>query len=349
MKKHCAKRPMFHEIPPAAGPEKYSGSLVFHGSTQEQFKIWRGKFLREFRQALGKMPRRVRPRPEIVERKQQDGCILEKVIYWVEDGLAGCAWLCRPATSYRHDVTRMRSGKTAAVLCIHGHGPGKDPLIGWWDGKPCPEYHKRISVRLAQKGFITFTPDRRGYGDCSRFVRGYPSDEELRQLDNFYRRRGASLLALDIHDGICALDALAEMKMVDIKRVGCVGLADGAAVAAGLGALDSRIKAMCLGCYLSDQRVFPGMMIWQWPGYLLTRQAGTAEVSALFAPRPLLVQAAEACPYVPSKQARRAFPALRRMYALAGAEGQCELLNFDGVLELDFNSAAEWMEKVKDK
>lgn len=335
MKKHCAKRPMFHDIPLAAGPEKSSGNLVFHGSTPKQFQVWRVNFLREFRRALGKMPHRVRPQPEIIERKRQDDCILEKVIYWVEDGLAGCAWLCRPA--------RMQAGKAAAVLCIHGHGPGKDPLIGCWDGKPCLEYHKRVSVRLAQKGFITFTPERRGYGDCSRFVKGYPISEDLRQLDDFHRRRGASLLAMDIHDGQCALDVLAEIKMVDIKRVGCVGLADGAAVAAGLGALDSRIKAMCLGCYLSDQRVFPGMMIWQWPGYLLTRRAGTAEVSALFAPRPLLVQAAEACPYVPSKQANRVFPALNRMYALAGAEGQCELLNFDGVLELDFNSAAEWM------
>lgn len=260
-----------------------------------------------FRRWLGLRPRRVPPRVECVERKVFRDYIREKLVFDVEPDLASVAWLCRPRTP----------GRLPGVLCCHGAGPGKDPLVGLFGGKPCSEYHKCVAVQLAMRGFVALAPDRRGYGERNPLP--FPSqrcDTYRADLESFYvRTRHASLSALDTWDCLQALDVLASRDGVDAGRLACLGVYDGGTAAAGAAILDRRIRAVMLACY-----------------------EGPASFGGLLASRPLHLQAPAAC------GVRVTDPDdVRRCYVDGGGRA-LNVYHFDGVLELDFPPLAAWLE-----
>ena len=246
------------------------------------------------------LTRKVRPalvplRSQCIEQKVFRDYIREKIVFDVERGLSSVAWICRP----------RKQGRWPGVLCCHGDGPGKDPLVGLLDGKPCLEYHKLVAVRLAQLGYVTITPDRRGFGERSAIPYFPPPARYRADLEEFYRRtRHASLLALDILDGVRTLDVL--MEYADAKRIGCMGVYDGATVAAGVAALDKRVKTVSLACF-----------------------GGDLELCRRISPRPVQIQIAKAGPPPP----RGPLPDNVSRHV------------FDGVLELDFSALTTWLER----
>lgn len=263
-----------------------------------------------------------------------DGYWREKIVFDVEADLSASAWLCRP-------LAPRRGGEPAVLFC-HGPGPGKDPLVGLWQGEPCLEYHKLVAVRLAQAGFLTLTYDRRGHGERSSVADGHPTDADLSELDAFYQGRGSSLLAMDIWDGRRALDLLAAHDDVDAARVGCMGIDAGATVAAGIAALDRRVAAVALTSFVSEERRFPGAA--QLP--MLNARANSVDLCGLIAPDPLLLQIPMA-DYIPVADARRAARRVREMYRFADSDA-CRIVVFDGVLELDLPSLTDWLHEQLD-
>ncbi len=326
-------RNFFHAISEEKIPGLSGKSFAFTGKNEREFSKWREAFRHVLMTEL-KFPREKVPlRPEIIESASFKDYIREKVVYDLEDGLSAAAWICRPK--------KKTSAKLPAVLCCHGHGPGKDPLIGLYRGKECLEYHKMAGVRLAKKGFVTLVPDRRGYGECSMFVNGSPGMDDLKKLDAFYRRKGSSLLSLDIADGIRAIDLLNELGMSDPEKTGCLGVESGAAVAACLSAVDERVKAVSLTSFISTDSGMPGIACQD----KFFAGVGTIDICSLIAPRPLLLQIPVADPVVPSENARKAIPFIKRIYALFHVDERCESFEFDGVLELDYQSMEDWFVK----
>ncbi|MCC6581686.1 MAG: dienelactone hydrolase family protein [Phycisphaeraceae bacterium] len=246
---------------------------------------------------LGYKAPRVPLRLERLERKVFKDYVREKVAYDVERGLSVTAWVCMPRN-------KARKSELPGVLCCHGDGPGKDPLVGLLNGEPCLEYHKLVAVRLAQHGYVTITPDRRGYGDRSPVPYSTSSDRYRANLAAYYQRdRQVSLLALDIADAARAIDVLTQY--ADADRLGCMGVYDGATVAAGVAVKDERIKTACLACFIGD-----------------------AEYCRRIAPKPVQVQIPHAAPQQPRD--------CRGKHIQRHA--------FDGVIELDFPALAAWMD-----
>ena len=322
-----------HTISEDKSPGLAGKSVAFTGKNERDFAEWRESFRHGLMKEL-KLPKRKVPlRPEIVERNTFENHIREKVVYDLEEGLSVVAWICRPK--------KKTNAKCPAVLCCHGHGPGKDPLVGLYRGEACLEYHKMVAVRLAEKGFVTLVPDRRGYGDCSQFVNGFPDIDDLRKLDAFYRRKGSSLLSLDIVDSIRAIDLLNELDMVDPEKTGCLGIETGATVAACLGAVDERVKAVSLTSFISLDKGMPGISCQD----KFFARVGTVDICSLIAPRPLLLQIPVADPVVPAENARKAIPLTKKIYTFFHAEEKCVDFEFDGVLELDYQSLEDWFVK----
>ena len=325
-------RNLCHAIaPPVAAPAP-ARAAAFAAENRSDFRAWQANGRAAFRRALGPPPAKVPLRVARVERRVFKDYVREKIVFDVEQNLAAAAWVCAPRT---HGQSRL-----PAILCCHGLGPGKDPLVGLFDGETCLEYHKLVAVRLAQRGFITLTPDRRGFGDCSAAPRGYPTVQHLQALDAYYRRtRRTPLLALDIRDGVRALDVLAKRGDVDATRIGCLGVMDGGAVAAGVAALDPRIGAASLVSLASDRPAVPGPSQmgpeWAW---------GSVGLCGLICPRPLQVQSPDADYFIPLARAKRAARQVQRFYALRGAPANFQHHVFDGVTEIDIPAAAEWME-----
>jgi dienelactone hydrolase len=328
------RRRLFHSITPSTPVARKEPSLAFTGTTRAAFVAWQKQLQRELHAALGPEPTRVPLRPQIVARHVFADHVREKVVFDVEKDLAVAAWLCRPRAASKH----LRP----AVLCLHGNGPGKDPLIGLWQGAICLEYHKRVGVRLAQAGLVTLIPDRRGHGECSASPNGFPPPTDLQDLDAFYQRtRQASVLALDIRDALCAVEFLRTLRDVDSTRLGCLGVEAGGPVAAAAAALCPAPLALYLSLCLDDALRFVGpVQLPRWLG-----RAGLVELCGLVCPNPLGVQMVEDDSPVRLTAARRAARRIARMYRLAGQAANFVPRAYEGFYEIDYPLMADWFQQ----
>ncbi len=280
------KRVFFHTITTESGEKTAENKTIrFQGTSKAEFIRWQSKLRSMIGKEIG-VSVKVPLRPEVLRRNEFPDYVREKVVYNVEPGLSAVAWLCRP---------RKPNKKLPAVIVCHGHGPGKDPLVGLYRGKPAAEYHKLVSVRLAQAGYITLTPDQRGYGECSQFTNGYPDSKDLMALDYFYRRtRGVPLLTLNIRDVFRAVDYLHERTDVDTERVASFGMGNGAAVTSVATLLDKRIQVVSLACFLKEEVDPLGWDLPFFPGIslapLLKGRGGPVDVCALICPRTMLTR-----------------------------------------------------------
>lgn len=314
-------------------PRPAAQSLAFCGQTASAWRAWRRSFAHRFREALALTMRPVPLQPRRVSRETLAECVREKWVYRVEQNLSASAWICRPLG--------VDPRPRPAVLCVHGEGPGKDPLIGLFRGETCLEYHKRVSVRLAQAGFVTLTPDRRGYGDCSGFPNGYPLAKEIAELDAFYQRtRNASLLALNVWDALRAVDLLRLLEGVNPERIGVLGVEAGGVVAAATGALHPSVQGIYLSLFLSEALQFVGLV--QLPR--LMGRAGPVELCGLVCPKPLGIQIIHDDVPVRFASAQRASRRVAAMYRLAGCPRNFSAQIYEGFYEVHFPSIDTWFQ-----
>jgi alpha-L-rhamnosidase len=155
------------------------------------------------------------------------------------------------------------SGKTAAILCPHGHGA--DPRY--------KEYTQQRCATLARMGAVVFAYDMLGQGDakyCDHKIEG--------------------VLKLQLLNGIQIVNFLTSLPYVDKNRIGMTGESGGGTQTFVLSAVDDRIKVsvpvvMVSGYFFGGCLCESGMPIHKRP----THQTTNVEIAACFAPKPLLL------------------------------------------------------------
>lgn len=95
------------------------------------------------------------------------------------------------------------SGKTAGILCTHGHGADQNNRL--------MEYTQQRCATLARMGAVVFAYDMIGYGDSKQ------CDHKISQA-----------LKLQILNSLRALDFLTSLPDVDTTRIGMTGESGGA-------------------------------------------------------------------------------------------------------------------------
>ncbi len=129
------------------------------------------------------------------------------------------------------------------------------------------------------------------------------------------------------------VDFLLSRPEVDPERVGCVGLSMGGMRAALLGAVDPRVRAVCVVGWMStladmlDEHVAKHSWVNFIPG--LTPELDWPDVAALHAPDPLLVMQGSHDDLFPLQGYQKAAEHLRAVYAKAGSPGNLDIGLFD--------------------
>ena len=323
--------------------------LRFSGRTESDWLEWRKRFHAIVREGLGELPEKVPLKAEVLNKKIFSTYVREKVVFDSEKFMSVPAWVCSPAL-------RNRGKRFPAVLCCHGHGQGKNPLVGLnSQGKEFFDYHKSVSVKLAQAGYVTITPDWRAFGERSEPPQRSGSPRDPCNLAFLAAAHfGFTMLGLDVWDGMRCIDYLVSRTDVLREKIGCVGVSFGGTMTTYISAVDKRVSAACISGYLGSiaQLVLGG----DWgtcgsqtlPGLL--KYGDAADVAGLICPRALLVQTGQYDSSFPAREGLEAYRHLQRIYRAAGAIDRLGLDLFDGVHELNIPAILSFFDRwLKEK
>jgi len=269
---------------------------------------WRERCRARLLTLLGPLPGRVPLALETLEETEGDGYLRQLVVFDSEDTMSVPAWLLLP-----HD----RHTPGPAVLAVHGHGPGKDLVVGLASTEaPNGDY----ASQLARRGYVVLAPDLRCFGQRQDWN---PPDHYACDTNLVHATMaGQSPLTQNLWDMARALDVLEAHELVDPERIGVAGLSYGGTIALFLAAWDERVRAAVVSGYFSSwaeshkmpwnmcgSQILPGML----------GQLEHLDLGALVAPRPLLVESGEKDDLFPATVARAGIEKLRRVYGALGA------------------------------
>ena len=286
-------------------------------------RAWQRKFRAQLRRLLGPTPEKVPLRPETIETKDMGDYIQRKIVFDSDAYTSVPAYVLTP--------NGIAPGeKRPGVLAAHGHGHGKINICGIAE----TELHKTTIETLnydyarqfAKRGYVVIAPDWRGFGERSSpadWVR--PNRDQCNVNYMAYGYQGYHLLALQIFDGMRAIDYLQTLPEVDPRRIGCGGLSFGGTMTTYLTALDPRIKVACISGYLStiagDAIGMRGLGNFCGSQYMpgLLKYGDIPDVGALIAPKPLLVEMGEKDTCFIIEDMTKAYNYVRRAYEAYGA------------------------------
>lgn len=200
------------------------------------------------------------------------------------------------ATLYRPD---QLEGRQPAVLVAHGHGNTAT-------GGRYHESKQKLGATFARMGATALVINMVGYGDADQ-----------------YPHKGERTLALQLWNGVRALDFLESLPGVDPRRLGMTGESGGGTQTFVLTAIDPRIAVsapvvMVSAHFFGGCSCESGLPIHQSDSHL----TNNADIAALAAPRPQLLvsDGKDWTRFNPEVE----FPYVRRVYALLGAEDRVE-------------------------
>jgi len=327
--------------------------MVFEGKSPEAclpagkaFRRWQRRFQNTLLELLGEFPGKSPLRPEILQREELKDHIREKVVYQAEPTASIPAYVLIPKD--------LKPGeKRPGLLALHGHGRGKEDVVGIDHGseeikKHIQSHNYDYARQFVQRGFITISPDFRCFGERSDGEAPYGRRDKCNV--NFIKGSllGANLLALNIWDVMRTIDYFSRRAEVDESRIGCLGLSFGGTMTLYAGALDERIKVAVVSCYLTTFETYairkgnfcgsqfvPGLM----------KYGDVADVGRLIAPRPLLIESGRLDKGFPIAASRKAYRHLKQAYDILGASKRIAFDQFDGGHQFSGRKAFDWFDK----
>ena len=233
-----------------------------------------------------------KPKNRVIHSKKMlNGYAVENVSFESLDGIYVTGNLYTPLNI---------EGKTAAILCPHGHG--NDPRY--------KEYTQQRCATLARMGAVVFAYDMVGQGD-SKYC-----DHKIEKA-----------LKLQLLNSIQVVNFLVSLPQVDKNRIGITGESGGGTQTFLLAAIDERIKVsvpvvMVSGHFFGGCACESGMPIHKRP----THQTSNVEIAALMAPKPMLLisDGDDWTKHTPDFE----YPFIKRIYGFYKAENNIENAHF---------------------
>ena len=249
---------------------------------------------------LSPLPEKTPLHPQIFGKLEEKDYTIEKVLIETMPGFYLGGNLYRP---------RNGQPRHPGILNPHGHWQ-----YGRLENEPIFS-GPAVGISLARQGYVVFAYDMVGYNDTIQVPHRFGTPEQ--QLWSF------GPLALQLWNGIRALDFLASLSDVDPARLGGTGPSGGATQLFLLAAVDDRLQfsspvnmvsAIMQGGDLCENA--PGLRI----------GTSNVEFAAMFAPKPMFLVSANGdwTRNVP----REEYPAIRRIYDLYGKGDQVDVVQF---------------------
>jgi dienelactone hydrolase len=305
-------------------------ALTFRAGGRREAEAWQKKLRPKIVELMGGFPATKAPlRAQTLELKEYPKYRREKFVFQSRPGVGVLGYLLTP-----------KAGKPpySAVICIPGHGRGVDDIVGideqGRDRTVKVGYEYDYAVQVAEHGMAAVAIEPMSFG-CRRDAKTI-----ARSLDASVCQPtagsalllGQTIIGWRVHEVMRAIDWIETRPELDAKRVGCMGCSGGGMATQFAAAIEPRIKAALVSCYLNTFRdcvmsishcidnYIPGILNW----------AEMYDVAGLIAPRPLWVESGEGDNIFPIAASRASFAKVKKIYEVFGAEEMTGQEVFEG-------------------
>jgi cephalosporin-C deacetylase-like acetyl esterase len=195
---------------------------------------------------IGSLPEKTPLNPKLLGTTQADGFRIEKILYESQPNFPVTALLYLPDP--RPNASTNPQQKLPAIVIAPGHG---------FTGK-ATDY--TFASTFARNGFAVLSYDPIGQGERLQYPDpADPSKTLLKAATGEHGEAGLqptligdALARTFAWDGIRAVDYLTSRPEIDPNRIGAFGCSGGGTMTALLGALDPRVHAIAVACYLTS-------------------------------------------------------------------------------------------------
>ncbi|MDE2815827.1 MAG: alpha/beta hydrolase, partial [Chloroflexota bacterium] len=203
--------------------------------------------------------------------------------------------------------------------------------------------------QLAQQGFLVFAPEQRGFGERRELedVAQAPGQSSCRQASMNAMLLGRTMVGMRVWDVMRVIDYVRQTGLAKADTLACVGLSGGGTVTTFATAMDPRITTAVISGYFCT---------WQWsimamrhcednyiPG--IVQHAEMADIGALIAPRPLLIEAGTEDPIFPLPGVHDAYNKLAKVYTMLEESDRLALDVFEGEHQWHGTVAVDWLRR----
>ncbi len=320
--------------------------LSFSADSVKEWQKWRKELKAKLIELLGLFPERCDLKPHIVQKKDLGTYYREKIIIQPERGLLMPTYLLIPK---KIDLP------APAILALHGHGRGTKDVLGIAESPTWQRfiegYNYDYACKLAEKGFITFVPEARGFGErekeCEKVIN--PREEEdyptsCRKSSFNAMLLGLPLVGRKVWDVMRSIDYLETRPEINREKIGCMGLSMGGTITLYTTALEDRIKVAVISGYLNTFRHSIMAMEHCECNYVpsILKYAEMYDICGLIAPRPLLIEMAKDDPIFPFQASRLSFNKVKQVYELLKEEGKLASDIFQGGHRFSGKKVFDW-------
>jgi dienelactone hydrolase len=321
-------------------------------------------------------PPKIAPDVQLISRKERDGFVEEVLTFRTTPQARVPAHVLIPSD---------RKPPFPGIVILHDHGGfymwGREKVVSSEPEHPVlTDFKKRyysgrsIANELVKQGYAVIAIDMFYWGERRLLLRDDPAawrerpmEMTQQQIGDFNRRSGQSeqLVARSLFtagvtwpgvmlwDDIRTLDYLASRPEVDRSRLACVGLSVGGYRSFMLAALDPRIRAAVDVGWMTtfgaqvERHVINSMgLTFTIPG--MYRYFDMPDLSALIAPRALMVLMGSRDMLFPLSAMKAAFAKIEKCYTKAhsNAKQSCKLFDAPHEFNADMQSLAwEWLKR----
>lgn len=230
------------------------------------------------------------------------------------------------------------------VVCQHGLEGTPESTVSRDPNHPDYHFYKGFSAQLADRGFVVFAPHN-----------PYRGFDRFRQLQRKANPLGLSLFSFIIAQHGRILDWLSEQPFVDSKRIGFYGLSYGGKTAVRVPAvLDRYCLSICSGdynewirkiCTVDSPYSYMFTQEYEMLEWNLGDTFSYAEMTALIAPRPFMVERGHDDGVAPDEWVAEEYSKVRRFYDKIGIGDRTQIEFFNGPHTIHGVGTFEFLDK----
>jgi dienelactone hydrolase len=313
----------------AAAMGKAELSMLFRGSTADQFRAWERQFRAKLAELLGDSSPPAQWTAIEQGREEFDAYTRWELLLKADHVPTLPVYLLLPKRV-------SRGQRVPGVLCVHGHGPlGNDAIVGRVDAESRAEHVDRLNydygVEFARRGYAVVAPclipfgrrvDRDSYGGKDPCAVTFVRMQALGQLS----------ITANLRDLRWSLDLLQSRSEVDGEAIGCAGLSYGGRMTMLVSAVDQRIRVASVSGALNllqermtlrhscGSQIIPGLL----------KYGDYSEIGSLIAPRPCVWETGSSDSLIVPEWDEVFRNRLRRAYRAIGAVDKLHFDRFEG-------------------